>query len=67
VTRTEVLTLKNKGEAGVLALVAVRPDGPAYDEVRYVRRFFDGFEPHWAQTRVPVSWAAAWQAGTFPS
>ena len=67
VTRTEVLTLKNAADAGILALVCVHPDGPQHDEVRYVRRFFDGFEPHWAQTRVPVAWEAAWAAGTDPS
>lgn len=67
VTRNEVLTLKNNGEHGILALVAVSPEGPDHDEVRYVRGFFDGHEPHWAATRIPVSWAAAWSRGIPPS
>lgn len=36
VTRTEVLTGKNSGVGFRLALVSVHPDGPQYDDVRYI-------------------------------
>ncbi len=67
VTRNEVLTGRNTGTEHRLALVAVSPDGPEHDQVRYV---VDAFR-HWnfgsfAATGIEARWRDVWEAGGAP-
>jgi superfamily II DNA or RNA helicase len=66
VTRTEVLFGKN-AERHRLALVAVHPDGPERDEVRYLVSPFTGVEFADMQVSAVVSpWRGYWEAGGPP-
>jgi hypothetical protein len=67
VTRTEVLRAKNVGERFRLALVAVHPDGPDHDEVRYIVDPFRGFEfGDFTTAAVRGVWAEEWARGQAP-
>lgn len=67
VTANEVLFGKNAGDNYRLALVRVDPAGPEHDEVRYLRRPFDGIELGGLEsTRVTFSFDAAWERGVAP-
>ncbi|MEV4746323.1 helicase-related protein [Streptosporangium sp. NPDC049248] len=67
VTRTEVLTGKNAGRSFRLALVSVHPDGPAYDEVRYlVDPFRDVDFGDFVATDLGGDWNREWARGGAP-
>jgi superfamily II DNA or RNA helicase len=67
VTRTEALTGKNAGPRFRLALVAVHPDGPEYDEVRYlVDPFRDIDFGDFAATGITGDWGREWARGGEP-
>jgi hypothetical protein len=68
VTRNEILHGLNVPESWVLALVDVSPDGPAYDEVRYLRQPF-GATVHlpFATTATSLGWRDYWERGLAPS
>jgi superfamily II DNA or RNA helicase len=66
VTRNEVLYGKN-ADRYRLALVSVSPDGPAYDEVRYLIDPFKGFDfGDFAADGVRGDWTAMWTRGESP-
>jgi superfamily II DNA or RNA helicase len=69
VSRTQILTGLNVPDRFVLALVSVSPDSPARDEVRYVRRPFEGmtFGRRFAETKVVFDWEKLWSGGTPPT
>ena len=60
ITRTEVLTALNTAPDHRLALVRVSPDGPRFDEVRYVSNAFTGMEPNWITDFDVVSQNLSW-------
>ncbi len=67
VTRNEVLYAKN-ADRYRLALVSVSPDGPEYDEVRYLLDPFAGFEfGEFAADGVRGDWGQMWARGEAPS
>jgi Protein NO VEIN, C-terminal len=58
-TYNEVLLAKNAAPHHRLALIAVHPDGPALDEIRYVDGTFTDFEiGSFAATAVRGDWRA---------
>lgn len=66
VTRNEVLYGRN-ADRYRLALVAVSPDGPDHDEVRYVLDPFRGFDfGDFAADGVRGDWATMWARGQAP-
>jgi hypothetical protein len=66
VTRTEVLLGKN-AERYRLALVAVHPDGPERDEVRYLTDPFAGVEfGDLKVTSIAPAWRESWERGGPP-
>ena len=67
ITRREVLTAKNLGDAYRLAIVKVSPAGPGHDELRYLMRPFDltGTDD-FSVTRFTIDWAARWNQGGPP-
>jgi len=66
VTRTEVLMGKN-AERYRLALVAVHPDGPQGDEVRYLTAPFAGVEfGDLKVTSIAPAWRDSWERGGPP-
>ncbi len=68
VTRNEILTGLNAPDTFVLALVAVAAEGPAGDEVRYVRQPFTGADaPFFGTTSVTFGWQDLWSAGAVPA
>ncbi|MBN1173558.1 MAG: DUF3883 domain-containing protein [Micromonosporaceae bacterium] len=67
ITYNEVLLAKNTAGQHRLALVAVHPDGPAGDEVRYVTGLFaDVNLGSFAATAVRGDWRSTWDRGTPP-
>jgi Domain of unknown function (DUF3883) len=68
VSRNEMLTALNKPDQYVLALVRVSIAGHSSDEVRYLRRPFEGVtDNHFAETSRTFDWQRMWNAGTAPS
>lgn len=69
VTRNEILQAQNVPKSFVLALVRVSPDGAQSDEVRYVRRPFEGLElaTRFGETSVTFPLRRMWQEGEVPS
>ena len=67
ITRREVLTAKNLGDAYRLAIVKVSQDGADHDELRYLTRPFDltGTDD-FSVTRFTIDWAARWKQGGPP-
>ncbi|MGQ4616296.1 helicase-related protein [Nocardia sp. R7R-8] len=67
VTRTEVLTGKNSGQNFRLALVSVHPDGPEYDEVRYITDPFQHVDfGRFDATELGGNWKKTWMRGGPP-
>jgi hypothetical protein len=66
VTNREVATAQNQGDRHRLALVAVDPDDPAKDEVRYVIGSLDHLPADLTTTRFMEKWAAHWSQGGPP-
>ena len=67
VTRNEVMLARNTGPNHRLALVEVSPDGPAFDQVRYVLVGFDGIVLNdFAATAVVLKWNQFWARGENP-
>ncbi len=70
ITRMEVLTALNTAPDHRLALVSVSPDGPEYDELRYIGNAFQGVEPNWLTdfdvVSQNLSWADWWERGSEP-
>ncbi|GFG67907.1 RNA helicase [Mycobacterium kubicae] len=66
VTKTEVLTGKNAAPHHRLAMVAVHPDGPALDELRYLDSPFTGLDMDFNQTYLGLAWAPLWNKGSSP-
>ena len=65
ITKTEILTGKNKGENHILAVVSVHPDGPELDEVRYLSNFFaDAPDLDFRVTKQAYAWPPLWAMGT---
>ena len=63
-----MLTALNKPDQYVLALVRVSSVGHSSDEVRYLRRPFEGVtDNHFAETSRTFDWPRMWNAGTAPS
>ncbi|WP_343242480.1 MULTISPECIES: helicase-related protein [unclassified Streptomyces] len=67
ISRNEVLVAKNRGAQHRLALVAVHPDGPEHDAVRYVVGAFDDTEFGDLKAEgLLLSWQDAWAKGGAP-
>lgn len=66
VTYNEVLYGKNAGANHRLVLVAVSPDGPEHDELRYVVNAFCDIELRFAATGVRADWTKTWATGVEP-
>jgi hypothetical protein len=67
VTQNEVVTGLNSAPHHRLALVAVDPSGPDYDEVRYVADAFRGYDPgRLAVDGTRVDWRKTWDSGREP-
>lgn len=66
VSWTEATAARNLGDDYLLALVEFSTKSPSQDEVRYVRRPFDGTTGDFATTSVRLGWAAAWSKGAPP-
>ena len=67
VTYNEVLYGKNAGANHRLVLVAVSPDGPEHDELRYVVNAFCDIElGSFAATGVRADWTKTWATGVEP-
>ncbi|MGX2996014.1 helicase-related protein [Streptomyces sp. JNUCC 64] len=67
ISRNEILVAKNRGDQHRLALVAVHPDGPAHDEVRYLRNAFADTEFGDLKAEgLLLSWQDAWSKGGAP-
>ncbi|MGW0731939.1 helicase-related protein [Streptomyces sp. NPDC002851] len=67
ISRSEVLAAKNRGDQHRLALVAVHPDGPEHDEVRYLTNAFANTEFGDLKAEgVLLSWPDAWTKGGAP-
>ena len=67
VTRNEVLVGKNNATKHRLALVAVHPDGPAHDEVRYLTDPFAAeADPSFDVTKMIFGWRRLWDRAGAP-
>ena len=67
VTRNEVQLARNAGMRHRLAMVEVSPDGPAFDQVRYVLVGFDDIVLNdFAATAVVLKWRDFWTRGEDP-
>lgn len=70
ITRTEVLLALNASENHRLVLVSVHPDGPEFDELRYIGNVFSGAEPSWLNdfglVSQTMSWDYYWDLGSTP-
>ena len=67
VTRNEVMLARNTGARHRLAMVEVSPDGPTFDQVRYVLvSFRDIVLSDLAATAVVLKWAEFWARGSEP-
>jgi superfamily II DNA or RNA helicase len=66
VTKTEVLTGKNTAPQHRLAMVAVHPDGPQLDELRYLANPFTDLDMSFDQTYLGLAWEPLWNKGTEP-
>jgi hypothetical protein len=67
VTRNEVILARNTGHRHRLAMVEISPDGPAFDQVRYVLIGFEGIVlSDFAATAVVLKWANFWARGEEP-
>ena len=68
ITKNEVLIGKNRGADHRLALVAIHPDDPELDQLRYlVDPFRDTPDPGFMVTRLVFDWSRLWVAGGEPS
>jgi superfamily II DNA or RNA helicase len=68
VSASEVLHGKNNPGQHILAIVAVSPDGPEHDEVRYLRDEFLGVELAGMESvSVYLDWPKTWTKGQKPS
>ena len=67
VTRNEVMLARNTAARHRLAMVEVSPDGPAFDQIRYVLVGFDGIVLNdFAATAVVLKWNDFWARGEDP-
>lgn len=67
VSRNEVLVAKNRGDQHRLALVAVHPDGPEHDDLRYLIDVFADTEFGDLKTEgIVLNWHDAWNKGGAP-
>ena len=67
ITRNEVMLARNTAPRHRLAMVKVSPDGPAFDEIRYVLADFEGIVLNdFAATAVVVKWNDFWARGEDP-
>ncbi|MDR1392971.1 MAG: DUF3883 domain-containing protein [Bifidobacteriaceae bacterium] len=66
ITNREVATAQNQGDRHRLALVAVDPDDPAKDELRYVTGSLDHLPADATTARFGEKWAAHWPRGGPP-
>ena len=67
ITRNEVLEAKNLGDDYRLVLVAVSPQGPQADEVRYLTHPFDRTATDdFRVTKLTLNWAKTWAQGGPP-
>jgi hypothetical protein len=67
VTRNEVMLARNTAPHHRLAMVEVSPDGPAFDQVRYVLVGFEGIAlTDLAATAVVLKWKDIWARGEDP-
>jgi superfamily II DNA or RNA helicase len=66
ITNREVATAQNQGDRHRLALVAVDPDDPALDELRYIIGSLDHLPADLTTTRFMEKWAAHWERGGVP-
>jgi hypothetical protein len=66
VTNQEIRYGQNSQPDYRLALVKVSPDGPEYDEVRYVDNPFDGINVTTLMKGVEFAWTRSWASGLDP-
>jgi superfamily II DNA or RNA helicase len=67
VTKTEALHAKNAGAGSRLALVAVSPDGPGHDRVRYITDPFRDVDlGSFSATGIGGNWRKEWERGSDP-
>lgn len=67
VTVTEVNFAQSHRDSHILALVRVHPDGPEYDQVRYITQAFDHIESSITTQAYDEKWSAYWDRGRPPS
>lgn len=67
VTVTEVNFAQSHRDSHILALVRVHPDGPEYDEIRYLTQAFDHIESSITTQAYDEKWSAYWDRGSPPS
>lgn len=66
ITANEVAFAQTQGDHHILALVKVHPDGPQYDQVRYITHAFDHIESAITTHAYTEKWDAYWDMGTPP-
>ncbi|AKK06862.1 helicase family protein [Corynebacterium mustelae] len=66
ITANEVAFAQTQGDHHILALVKVHPDGPQYDQVRYITHAFDHIESAITTHAYTEKWDAYWDKGTPP-
>jgi hypothetical protein len=67
ISRNEVLVARNRGDQHRLAIVAVHPDGPQHDELRYLVDAFNDTEFGDLKTEgIVLNWRDAWNKGGAP-
>ncbi|MGP3948461.1 helicase-related protein [Streptomyces sp. 7N604] len=67
ITRNEVLHAKNVGDRYRLALVSVSPEGPEYDQVRYLTEpFRETNTDDFNVTKFVFHWTRIWRQGSSP-
>ncbi|MCL2784842.1 MAG: SNF2-related protein [Propionibacteriaceae bacterium] len=67
ITNREVATAQNQGDHHRLILVAVDPNDPAQDELRYVRGTLNHLAADLSTRRFMESWSYHWKKGGDPS
>lgn len=67
ITASEINFSQAQGDAYILALVEVSAEGPEHDQVRYVRKPFEGRVVGADQTKIGFEWQSYWSRGSEPS
>ncbi|MFC2284082.1 MAG: DUF3883 domain-containing protein, partial [Corynebacterium matruchotii] len=66
ITNSEINFAQNHKDTHRLVLVSVHPDGPEFDEVRYVTHAFDDMEASMSTHSRNEKWSHYWGQGGAP-